>query len=162
MPSSLHGDYDAAVDAFAKRMARGAGKANQAMVSQQYDHPAWGRPGKSDPAARLEDMDTDGVDADVLYCEVSAYRYLYQMNIGRNTTLDDLVRRDATPQLGVMVPLAGMSAAEALGTWMLTGVLERHPSLKIVFVEPGLGWVASYLYIVDDMATRQKYDFPEI
>jgi len=252
MPSSLHGDYDAAVDAFAKRMARGAGKANQAMVSQQYDHPAWGRPGKSDPAARLEDMDTDGVDAEVLYCEVSAYRYLYQMkngwkeatrafndtlhdfgsfdpkrlvvsyqiplhdvqfavdevarvrdlgakslqlpvfpaelglpdyyqevydplwraiaeadlpiccHIGLNTNLDDLVRRDPTPQHGVMVPLAGMSAAEALGMWMLTGVLERHPSLKIVFVEPGLGWVAWYLYIVDDMATRQKYDFPEI
>jgi predicted TIM-barrel fold metal-dependent hydrolase len=252
MPVSLRDDYDAAVGAFVERMARGAGRVNQAAASQQYDHPAWGRPGKADSAERLKDMDTDGVDAEVLYCEVSAYRYLYQMktgwkeatrafndtlhdfgsfdpkrlvvsyqipihdvefavgevarvrdlgakslqlpvfpaelglpdyyheeydplwraiadadlpiccHIGLNTSLDDLVRRDPTPQHGVMVPLAALTAAEAFGMWMLTGVLERHPSLKLVFVEPGLGWVAWYLYIVDDMATRQKYDFPGI
>jgi hypothetical protein len=32
--------------------------------------------------------------------------------------------------------------AEAPGTWLLTGVLERHPHLKLVFVEAGVGWVA--------------------
>jgi predicted TIM-barrel fold metal-dependent hydrolase len=38
----------------------------------------------------------------------------------------------------------------------------RFPDLKLVFVEPGVGWVAWYLYIIDDMATRQQYDFPAI
>ena len=46
--------------------------------------------------------------------------------------------------------------------WILSGVLVRFPDLKLVFVEPGVGWVAWYLYIIDDMATRQKYDFPAI
>jgi predicted TIM-barrel fold metal-dependent hydrolase len=83
-------------------------------------------------------------------------------HIGLNTNLDDLARRDPTPQRGVMVPMVGLSTAEAFGMWILSGALERFPGLKLVFVEPGVGWVAWYLYIVDDMATRQKYDFPAI
>jgi predicted TIM-barrel fold metal-dependent hydrolase len=39
-------------------------------------------------------------------------------------------------------------------------VLERFPRLKVVFVEPGIGWVSWWLYIADDMATRQGYEFP--
>jgi predicted TIM-barrel fold metal-dependent hydrolase len=34
--------------------------------------------------------------------------------------------------------------------------------LKLVFVEPGLGWVAWYLHFVDDMVQWQGYNFPEI
>ena len=44
--------------------------------------------------------------------------------------------------------------------WLLTGPLVRHPELKVVFVEPGLGWVAYYLYFLDDMVLRQGYEFP--
>jgi predicted TIM-barrel fold metal-dependent hydrolase len=42
------------------------------------------------------------------------------------------------------------------------GVLERFPHLKVVFVEPGLGWVPWWLETVDDMVTRQGYKFPDI
>ena len=220
---------------------------------REYDHPAWGRPGKADPNERLKDMDTDGVDAEVLYCEVSAYRFLYRMKDGWreatrafNDALADfsavdpkrlvvsyqipihdidaavaevqrvaepgrqvapaaglperarsagLLRRalrpavvhdpgrstcrsaatsastpasttwpggTRRPQRGVMVPMVGLSTAEAFGMWILSGALERFPRLKLVFVEPGVGWVAWYLYIIDDMATRQQYDFPAI
>ena len=62
-------------------MAGGAGKANQAMM-RKYDHPAWGRPGNGDPHERLKDMDIDGVEAEVLYCEVSGFRYLYSLTEG--------------------------------------------------------------------------------
>ena len=31
-----------------------------------------------------------------------------------------------------------------------------------MFVEPGLGWVPWWLYIVDDMRPRQGYEFPAI
>ncbi len=46
--------------------------------------------------------------------------------------------------------------------WLLTGVLVRFPELKLVFVEPGLGWIAWYLHIVDDLVKRQGYVFDEI
>ena len=46
--------------------------------------------------------------------------------------------------------------------WIMGGVFERFPRLKVVFVEPGLGWVPWWLYIVDDLTQRQGYDFPAI
>ena len=39
----------------------------------------WDRPGHFDAAAHVTDMDVDGVDVEVVYCEVSAFRYLYQL-----------------------------------------------------------------------------------
>jgi predicted TIM-barrel fold metal-dependent hydrolase len=81
-------------------------------------------------------------------------------HIGLNTRLEGLAERDPTPQKGIFVPMVALSTAEPLGMWVLTGVLERFPDLKIVFVEPGVGWVAWWLYIVDDLAARQGYEFP--
>jgi uncharacterized protein len=81
-------------------------------------------------------------------------------HIGLNTQLEDLAQRDPTPQRGVFVPMTALSTGEALGMWVLTGVLERFPQLKVIFVEPGIGWVSWWLYIVDDMTTRQGYEFP--
>jgi predicted TIM-barrel fold metal-dependent hydrolase len=73
-----------------------------------------------------------------------------------------LAQRDPTPQKGVFVPMVAMSSGEALGMWVLGGVFERFPRLKVVFVEPGVGWVSWWLYIVDDLAARQGYDFPAL
>ena len=215
-------------------------------------HPAFGRPGHSDPVQRLADMDADGVQASSSYCEVSAFRYLYLvadgaaeatrafntalaefaaadpdrlvvsyqipihdvdmavaevrwaaatgcrslqlpvfpaelglpdywdvrydplwrviqdadlpvcLHIGLKMGLEDVIRRDPTPQRGIFIPMVQMATAEALGMWVLTGLLERHRHLKVVFVEPGIGWVAWWLDQVDDMAARQGYTFPGI
>ncbi len=83
-------------------------------------------------------------------------------HIGMNTALDDLARRDPTPQKGIFVPCVPLSSAEALGMWIMGGVFERFPHLKVVFVEPGLGWVSWWLYIADDFVLRQGYEFPAI
>ena len=83
-------------------------------------------------------------------------------HIGINTNLDDLTRRDPTAMKGVMVPMTALSTAEALGMWILGGVFERFPDLKVVFVEPGIGWIAWYLHIIDDMVQRQGYTFEHI
>ena len=52
------------------------------------------------------------------------------------------MQRDPTPGSAIMVPMAMLSTGEALGMWILGGVLERFPDLKVVFVEPGVGWIA--------------------
>jgi uncharacterized protein len=254
LATKFHQSYDDALAAFAARMSRGAGAANAAGAAMKAadSNAAFNRPGYWEPNARLEDMDADGVDAEVLYSEVSAFRYLSDMregrsesvrafndvlqafaepdpkrlvisyqipihdidlaiaevhrvvalgakslqlpvfpsefglpeyfderyepllgliqetglpiccHIGLNTNLDDLMRRDPTPNKGVMVPVTGLMTSEAFGMWIMGGVFEKFPRLKLVFVEPGLAWVAWWLHIVDDMAVRQGYSFPAI
>jgi len=260
LATKFHGDYDAAVAGYAQRMAKGAAAANQAWQTARKQEESsdsfrlrnLGRPGHSDGVARLADMDVDGVQTEIIYSEVSAFRYIrdlehgaseatvafndalrefgaadptrlvvsYQIpihdidaavrevqrvvglgakslqlpvfppevglpdyyherydplfaviqesglpiccHIGLNTMLDDLTRRDPTPGKCVMIPMTAMSTGEALGMWIMGGVFERFPDLKVVFVEPGLGWIAWWLYITDDMATRQGYALPAI
>jgi predicted TIM-barrel fold metal-dependent hydrolase len=264
LAAEFHGDYDAAVAQFrASMQTMVSNETNQRWREQQgltgpsdktmtsnRGHQAHGRLGHTDAQARLADMDTDGVEASVTYCEVSAFRYLYLLkngrkeatrafnttlnefaspaperlvinyqipihdidaaveevkwaaatgckslqlpvfpaelglpdywdrrydplwaaiqdadlpiccHIGMNTSLENLARRDPTPQKGIFVPMVGLSAAEAMGMWLLTGVFERFNRLKVIFVEPGVGWVAWWLATVDDMAARQGYDYP--
>ena len=83
-------------------------------------------------------------------------------HIGLNTALEGLARRDPTPQKGIFVPMVALSSAEALGMWILGGVFERFRELKVVFVEPGIGWVPWWLYIADDLRARQGYEFPAL
>jgi predicted TIM-barrel fold metal-dependent hydrolase len=83
-------------------------------------------------------------------------------HIGQNASLADLGRRDPTPKHGIMLPLLNMTTAEAFGMWIMGGVFARFPHLKVVFVEGGIGWVSYWLFLVDDMVTRQGYEFPAI
>ena len=263
-----HEAYDRAASVYEARMAKGTGAANRAgakmpaRTAEQVradraaqiaaSNAAFHREGYWKPEARLEDMDADGVDVEVLYSEVSAFRYLaevegavgpavqafndalaafasvdpkrlivsYQIpvhdidlavaevqrivamggkslqlpvfptelgapdyidprydplfavieesglpiccHIGLKTTLDELAERDPTPNKGIMVPVTPLMTAEAFGMWIMGGVLERFPRLRLVFVEPGLTWVAWWLDTVDDMVKRQGYQFPAI
>lgn len=81
---------------------------------------------------------------------------------GMNAAYDGLKPRDPTPQGAISVPLMALSSAEAMAMWILGGVFEQFPQLKVVFVEPSLGWVAWWVQYIDHMVTRQKYDFPAI
>jgi uncharacterized protein len=96
LASKFHDDYDAGLMRFRGSMASTASvAANEQWRTQQglapdpdagmgknRRHEANGRPGHSDAAARLADMDDDGVEASVNYCEVSSFRYLYLIEDG--------------------------------------------------------------------------------
>jgi len=268
LASKFHPAYDAALGEFGAAMAKSmSGEANgrwreqQGIESNDFPdmmslarrrYPAAGRPGHSNAKARLEDLDTDGIESSVMYCEVSAFRYLYLLkegnreatrafnqtmfdfaslapkrliasfqipihdvegavrevewvakqggkslqlpvfpaelglpdywdkrydplwrkiqevdlpiclHIGLNTQMEGLARRDPTPQKGIFVGAVALSTAEPLGMLIMGGVFERFPKLKVVFVEPGVGWVSWWLFIADDLQARQGYDFPAI
>lgn len=270
LATKFHADYDTAVGRFQESMGSSHSMEANAKWREQQGlqppdpndnpmsnmasrrHAAAGRRGHGDAKARLEDLATDGVDASVLYCEVSAFRYLYLLDqgsneatrafntaltgfasedpsklivsyqipihdieaavkevewvasqggkslqlpvspvelglpdywdrrydplwstiqevdlpvclhIGLNTQLEGLARRDPTPQKGIFVGCVAFGTAEALGMFIMGGVFERFPKLRVVFVEPGLGWVTWWLFMVDDLTLRQGYDYPAI
>ena len=244
LSARFHDAYDEAAAEHQKRVSLGAAASNLG------EH--WYRPGHFDGAAHLEDMDLDGLDVEVVYCEVSGFRYLYRLregaieatsafndalaqyasadperlivsyqipihdidaavaevhrlaaagarslqipvfpneigfadyhderydplwaavqdvdlplccHIGMNAAFDDLAQRDPTPGRAICVPIIALSTAEALGMWILGGVFERFPDLRLVFVEPGIGWVAWWLDQVDAMTLRDGYVYPAL
>lgn len=82
LATKYHDEYDRAVEGFMRRMMGGAGAANQAWATkrQRKEGPNPkrfknnARPGYHDGAARLLDMDLDGVSTEVIYSELSFFR----------------------------------------------------------------------------------------
>ena len=219
--------------------------------SADFDMEATNDPGYHDPVARLKAMDRDGVHAEVLYSEVSAFRQFglvkgdwkpisraftdhlsdfasvdpnrlavsYQVpiididyavsevlrlsalgarsvhlpnwphelglpdyhderydplwsalqetdisishHLGVKQTLYDIYRRDPTPQCGIFTSMPSLALSEVVAWWILSGLLERFPKLKVVFVEPHLYWIAGFLGQLDRKAST-TYKFPAI
>ncbi|MCA9506467.1 MAG: amidohydrolase [Myxococcales bacterium] len=77
------------------------------------------------------------------------------------TSLWEVFRRDPTPQKGIFTALPGFAIAETLCWYILTGVLERHPELRVVFVEPGLFWLPGFIRFLDSRM-HEHYEFPGV
>jgi predicted TIM-barrel fold metal-dependent hydrolase len=73
----------------------------------------------------------------------------------------DVFRRDPTPQKGIMTSLPSVNMAEAIAFWIRTGTLERFPKLKVIMIEPALGWLPWYLELLDGRMD-QHYKFPGV
>ena len=255
LASKWHDAYDNATGGVRPGTARtAAAQANQQWTRNPHRHPAAGRMGNHDPTERLADMDADGVDVEVLYSELSGFRYFNKMgsdeggnaatrafndaltafatcrpraprrllpaaaprrrrprstrcsasqsiggkslqlpvfppevgrarllrtnsttrcgrpsprpacrsrcHVGLNTALNCLAA--ARPNAAARDHGVGhaLTTAEAFGMWIVTGMLERFPDLKLVFVETQLGWVPWYLHIMDDLATAPALRVP--
>lgn len=74
----------------------------------------------------------------------------------------DVFRRDPTPQKGIFTGLAWTPMAESICMWILTGTLERFPRLKVLLVEPGLGWLPWFFATLLDPRMHQHYEFPGV
>jgi len=65
---------------------------------------------------------------------------------------------DPTPFKGIFQCLPPISMSELMADWILSGVLERWPELRIVFVEAGIGWIPYFLERLDNMAVMHGWD----
>jgi predicted TIM-barrel fold metal-dependent hydrolase len=77
------------------------------------------------------------------------------------SSLWEVFRRDPTPQKGIFTGLPCFALAETLQWYILTGILERHPKLRVVFVEPGLFWLPGYIRFLDSRM-HHHYEFPGV
>src|SRR5258705_4811487 len=134
LASKYHDAYDAALREFAASMTNlRSVEANQRWREQQHlgapqspvgmgkgrGHIVFAAAGHRDPKARLADMDRDGVDASVTYCEVSAFRYLYLVRDGRreatrafNTALAEVAAADPSRLIvSYQIPIHDIDAA---------------------------------------------------
>ena len=75
----------------------------------------------------------------------------------------DLIKRDPTEQRAVALGMTVFQMAEVISFWILPGVMEDFPKLKVVFVEPGLGWLP-FLFdtILDGRIIQGHYKFPHL
>ncbi len=75
----------------------------------------------------------------------------------------DHMRRDPTSQKAIALGLPGFQMAETICFWILPGTLELFPKLKVIMVEPGLGWLP-FLFdtILDGRIIQGHYKFPQL
>jgi predicted TIM-barrel fold metal-dependent hydrolase len=75
----------------------------------------------------------------------------------------EIMARDPTPVKGIAMGMPALKMQEVFAFWLLTGVLEEHPKLKVMMVEPGLGWLPFLFEVILDGRIKQgHYSFPKL
>jgi predicted TIM-barrel fold metal-dependent hydrolase len=82
LASQFHAAWDDAVATEAAIHLEELGGIDPKVLAAGFSHEAMTHPGYGEPTARLEAMDRDGVEAEVLYSEVSAFRHYPLMKEG--------------------------------------------------------------------------------
>jgi predicted TIM-barrel fold metal-dependent hydrolase len=95
---------------------------------------------------------------DPLWSVLSETGMPVSQHVASNAYLATLRAADPTPMRGVMHALPNIFMAESIGFWIVTGILERFPKLKVVMVEAGLGWLPYWLARLDRMQTKHGWD----
>jgi predicted TIM-barrel fold metal-dependent hydrolase len=82
LAAKFHEAWDEAVAADAAIHRQELGGIDPKVLAAGFSHDAMTHPGYGEPTGRLAAMDQDGVDAEVLYSEVSAFRHYPLMPAG--------------------------------------------------------------------------------
>ncbi len=59
--------------------------------------------------------------------------------------------------LEAFITLAPMTVGETIGMLIFGGVLARHPELRLVIAEGGIGWMAYFIERIDHVFEKQRY-----
>ncbi|MAE94427.1 MAG: hypothetical protein CL910_07190 [Deltaproteobacteria bacterium] len=83
-------------------------------------------------------------------------------HVGANEALWQIYGYDSTQAKGVFQSLPPIFMAEILANWIVGGVFERFPKLRVVLVESGLGWIPYFIERLDTMQRRHGWDHYEM
>jgi predicted TIM-barrel fold metal-dependent hydrolase len=72
------------------------------------------------------------------------------------TSRDDAIGRTRGPKLNSFLSII-RGNQDIIGMFILSGVFERHPRLKMVCVEADAGWAPHYMYRMDHAYDRHRY-----
>jgi len=96
-----------------------------------------------------------------LWAELSETGIAVLNHLDIKQSMWDVFRRDPSPQKGIFTAMPWGSMSETIMFWILTGTLERFPKLRVLLIEPGLGWLPSFFELLD-ARMDQHYTFPNV
>jgi predicted TIM-barrel fold metal-dependent hydrolase len=98
---------------------------------------------------------------DPLWAAVSEHNLTVLNHLEIKASFLEVFRRDPTPQRGIYTMLPAIGLSETMAFWILTGTMERFPKLRVLFVEPGLGWLPWFFEKLDERM-HMHYRFPGV
>ena len=93
---------------------------------------------------------------DPLWIALSDTEITISQHLGLKNSLFDIYRNDPTPYKVIFNSMPGVMIVENLSFWLMTGVLERFPKLRIVFVEPSFSVFLLWLKMLDASWSRGR------
>ena len=100
---------------------------------------------------------------DRLWAAIQTAGIPISQHVGANDALWSILAYDTTPARGIFQSLPPIFMAEVMANWIVGGVFERFPKLRVVLVESGLGWIPYYIERLDTMRRRHgwsEYEMP--
>jgi len=93
---------------------------------------------------------------DPLWAALSDTALTISQHLGLKNSTFDVYRADPTPFKLIFNSLPGVLIVENLSLWLMTGVLERFPKLRVVFVEPSFPIFITWLKMLDHSWSRGR------